>query len=73
MNKETVDQDYIRRRDHLLGVMKKQNVLADKNVTDEPTRNQAKRGRKSTKPNKFVEKEKNNKLYAPKKYRKKFG
>lgn len=67
------DQDYIRRRDHLLGIMKKQNVLADKGVSEEPIRNQAKRGRKPTKPNKFVEKEKNTKLYAPKKYRKKFG
>lgn len=67
------DQDYICRRDHLLGIMKKQNVLADKGVSEEPIRNQAKRGRKSTKPNKFVEKEKNTKLYAPKKYRKKFG
>ena len=46
------DQDYNRRRDHLLGIMKKQNVLADKGVSEEPTRNQAKRGRKSTKPNK---------------------
>jgi hypothetical protein len=67
------DQDYIRRRDHLLGIMKKQNMLADKDVSEESIQNQAKRGRKSTKPNKFVEKEKNTKLYAPKKYRKKFG
>jgi hypothetical protein len=68
------DQDYIKRRDHLLKIMVKQNVLADKGLGDDlPNKNHAKRGRKPTKPNKFVEKEKNTKLYAPKKYKKKFG
>jgi hypothetical protein len=73
MNKETIEQDYIRRRDHLLGVMKKQNALADKGFNDdEPIRNQAKRGRKVTKPNKFKEVTPNKKMYSPTKHKGKY-
>ena len=64
---QSESNDYIRRRDYLLGVMRRQSMLWEKNVEDDSlTPNSSKRGRKVTKPNKFVEKEKSTKMYAPK-------
>jgi hypothetical protein len=68
------DQDYIKRRDHLLKIMKKQNALADKGFEDDqPNKNYAKRGRKPTKPNKFKELTPNKKLYSPTKHKGKYN
>jgi hypothetical protein len=59
------DQDYIRRRNNLLEWIRCQNVIWDKDV-EVSTKNHAKRGRKPTKPSKYIETKPNTKMYATK-------
>jgi len=61
-----MESSYEYRRNHLLSIMKRQNlgILEDEPVT------KSNKGRKSTKPNKFKETEINTKLYSPTKFKK---
>jgi hypothetical protein len=66
------NQDYIRCRDYLLGIMRKQNVLMSKEMEDTTFETRPKRGKKP-KPSKRIEASLNIKTYSPKKIKNKFG
>jgi len=66
------NKDYILRRDHLLKIMHKQNILISKEIEDTTTKVYSKRGRKPA-PSKRIESKVNTKTYSPKRFKNKFG